>query len=269
MSLVDLTIDGIAVRIPEGATLLDACTSAGIETPTLCFLESLTPVNACRVCVVELEGSRVLVPACARRAERGMAIHTDSARVRHSRKMVLEFLASTVDLSTATDAQRFCERYGTDPGRYGTVRATVEEPIKIDNALYVRDYAKCILCYSASKRAAPRRKTRSRSPSRGAASMRRSRLVRRRAARLCLRVLRKLHWRLSHRRAHVLIRIRSAPARRMERRRADQDRHDLLGLWRRLHVDASRPGERDREGHLTDRKWRHQRPPLHQRPLRL
>ena len=147
MNLIDLTIDGVAVRIPEGATLLDACASAGIDTPTLCFLESLTPVNACRVCVVELEGSRVLVPACARRAERGMAIHTDSPRVRHSRKMVLEFLASTVDLSTAPDAQRFCERYRADPGRYGTAPATVEEPIKIDNALYVRDYAKCILCY--------------------------------------------------------------------------------------------------------------------------
>ena len=101
--------------------MLDACKSAGIDTPTLCFLESLTPVNACRVCVVELEGSRVLVPACARRAESGMAIHTDSERVRHSRKIVLEFLASSVDLSTATDAQRFCERYGADPGRYGTV----------------------------------------------------------------------------------------------------------------------------------------------------
>ncbi len=147
---VEITIDGTAARIPEGSTILDACKSLGVETPTLCFLQSLTPVNACRVCVVELEGSRVLVPACARRVEPGMVIHTDSERVRHSRKMVLEFLASSVDLSTAPDAQRFCERYGADPARYAESdgsAATVEQPVKIDNQLYVRDYSKCILCY--------------------------------------------------------------------------------------------------------------------------
>ncbi len=144
---IELTIDGVAVQVSEGSTILDACANAGIETPTLCFLESLTPVNACRVCVVELEGSRALVPACARRAQAGMVIHTDSQRVRHSRKMVLEFLASTVDLSTAPDAQRFCDRYGADPERYGSGSATQRQPVKIDNELYVRDYAKCILCY--------------------------------------------------------------------------------------------------------------------------
>ncbi len=145
--MVDLTIDGIAVRVAEGSTILDACTSAGVETPTLCFLESLTPVNACRVCVVELEGARVLVPACARRAESGMAVRTDTERVRHSRKMVLEFLASSVDLSTAPDALRFCEQYGADPARYGASAEHVAQPVKIDNTLYVRDYGKCILCY--------------------------------------------------------------------------------------------------------------------------
>ena len=145
--MVTLTIDGISVNVDDGETILDACAAAGVETPTLCFLESLTPVNACRLCVVELEGSRVLVPACARRAEDGMVLHTDSERVRHSRKMVLEFLASSVDLATAPDAQRYCEQYGADPKRYGAEPQTVAQPVKIDNTLYVRDYAKCILCY--------------------------------------------------------------------------------------------------------------------------
>jgi predicted molibdopterin-dependent oxidoreductase YjgC len=145
--VVELTIDGASVTVPEGASILDACNRAGIETPTLCFLESLTPVNACRVCVVELQGSRVLVPACARRAETGMVVQTDTPRVRLSRKMVLEFLASSVDLSTAPDAQRYCDRYGADPQRYGIETQTVAQPVKIDNGLYVRDYAKCILCY--------------------------------------------------------------------------------------------------------------------------
>ena len=116
---IELTVDGRAVSVPEGATIIDACRELGIETPTLCFLETLTPVNACRVCVVELEGARVLVPACARKAENGMVIRTDSERVRHSRKMVLEFLGSSVDLSTAPDAQRYSAHYGADPQRYG------------------------------------------------------------------------------------------------------------------------------------------------------
>ncbi len=142
-----VTIDERLVTVPDGSTILDACNVAGVETPTLCYLQTLTPVNACRVCVVELEGSRVLVPACARKAEDGMKIHTDSQRVRHSRKMVLEFLGSSVDLSTAPDAQRYTRRYGADPGRYGESAATVAQPVKIDNELYVRDYSKCILCY--------------------------------------------------------------------------------------------------------------------------
>ena len=145
--MIDITIDGKAAQVEPGSTILDACASLDIATPTLCYLETLTPVNACRVCVVELEGSRVLVPACARKAEPGMVVHTDSERVRHSRKMVLEFLASSVDLSTAPDAQRFCERYGADPSRYGEAVQTVAQPIKVDNNLYVRDYSKCIMCY--------------------------------------------------------------------------------------------------------------------------
>jgi predicted molibdopterin-dependent oxidoreductase YjgC len=153
--VIELTIDGKAVSVAEGSTILDACKSVGTETPTLCYLESLTPVNACRVCVVELEGSRVLVPACARRAEAGMAVRTDTERVRHSRKMVLEFLGSSVDLSTAPDAQRYCEQYGADSNRYGPERATVAQPVKVDNALYVRDYAKCILCYKCVEACGP------------------------------------------------------------------------------------------------------------------
>jgi predicted molibdopterin-dependent oxidoreductase YjgC len=146
--LVDVTIDGQPVRVPEGATLLDACRQQGIDTPTLCYLENLTPVNVCRVCVVEVEGSRTLVPSCSRKAEPGMTVHTDSERVRTSRKMVLEFLASSADLSLAApEVQGWMSRYEADPGRYGAAAATVEQPVKYDNDSYVRDYSRCILCY--------------------------------------------------------------------------------------------------------------------------
>jgi predicted molibdopterin-dependent oxidoreductase YjgC len=145
--MVELKIDGKVVSVPEGSTILDAARKLGIDTPTLCFLDTLTPVNVCRVCVVELEGSRTLVPACSRKAEQGMSIKTDSERVRLSRRLVLEFLASSVDVSTAPQFPGYLERYGADAERFGPKAETVKQPVKIDNDLYVRDYSKCILCY--------------------------------------------------------------------------------------------------------------------------
>lgn len=144
---IEITIDGKSVAVPEGATILDAAKKLGIETPTLCFLETLTPVNVCRVCVVELEGSRALVPACSRKVEPGMVIRTDSERVCLSRRVVLEFLASSVDVSTAPQFQAYVKQYGARPEKFGPRAATTAQPPKIDNELYVRDYAKCILCY--------------------------------------------------------------------------------------------------------------------------
>ena len=99
-----ITIDGVTADVPEGSTILDACRVLGIETPTLCYGDTLTPVNACRVCVVELEGARTLVPSCSRKVEEGMVVSTDSERVRTSRRLVMELLDSSVDLSLAGEA---------------------------------------------------------------------------------------------------------------------------------------------------------------------
>ena len=168
---VEVIIDGAPTNVPADSTILEACRRRGLDIPTLCFLETLTPVNVCRVCVVEVIGSRALVPACSRRVEPGMTILTESERVRLSRRMVLELLASSVDLSTAPGVDRLLARYGARPERHGVpgpaagpgVRdarepghheapdgrhaETVAQPVKIDNDLYVRDYGKCILCY--------------------------------------------------------------------------------------------------------------------------
>ncbi len=146
--LVEISVDGRSVSAPEGSTILEACRGAGEEQPTLCYLENLTPVNTCRVCVVELEGSRTLVPSCSRPIEEGMDISTDSERVRHSRKMVFELLATSVDLSLVDDSTKsWMEHYGVDTDRYPDDVATVSQPVKIEDDLYIRDYAKCILCY--------------------------------------------------------------------------------------------------------------------------
>ncbi|MCY0886216.1 MAG: 2Fe-2S iron-sulfur cluster-binding protein [Firmicutes bacterium] len=165
--MVEATIDGRPVAVPEGSTIREACAALGIEVPTLCFLENLAPVNVCRVCVVEVEGSRTLVPSCSRVLEPGMVVRTDTPRVRHSRRMVLELLASAVDLSAAGEAVAgWMAAYGADPRRYGPAgpawqpapagqapatdpgaRAVLRQPVKEDNPLYVRDYSRCILCY--------------------------------------------------------------------------------------------------------------------------
>ena len=168
---VEITLDGRPVASPAGSTILNACRAEGINIPTLCFLESLTPVNVCRICVVEVTGSRVLVPACSRRVEPGMEVQTGSQRVRHSRKLVLELLGSSVDLSLAPGVAEMMAEYEADPARFGpptpptaagerearepghhhtpsgAAAETVAQPVKVDNDLYVRDYSRCILCY--------------------------------------------------------------------------------------------------------------------------
>ena len=146
--MVKLSIDGHEMQVPEGTTILEACRQLEIDTPTLCQLETLTPVNVCRVCVVEVEGSRVLVPACSRKVEADMKVHTNSDRVNHSRRLVLELLASSVDMSLCSpQVQGWMKSYGAQPQRLGAEAATVTQPVKIDNDLYVRDYSRCILCY--------------------------------------------------------------------------------------------------------------------------
>lgn len=168
---VALTINGQSVEVEAGTTLLAAAATIGVTIPTLCWLETLTPVNACRLCVVEVQGARVLAPACNRAVEPGMMVETDSPRVRLTRKLVLELLASSVDLSRAPDLLPLLEEYDAHPERFGPPAppappgarhavqaghhalpdgvhaATVAEPPTVDNELYVRDYARCVLCY--------------------------------------------------------------------------------------------------------------------------
>ncbi|MEW6433366.1 MAG: 2Fe-2S iron-sulfur cluster-binding protein [Myxococcota bacterium] len=168
---LELTVDGQKVQVPEGATLLDACRQAGKDVPTFCWAENLTPVNVCRICVVEVEGARTLVPSCSRKAEAGQVVQTDSPRVQLSRKLVLELLGSSVDMSLSKDFQALVKRYDAKPERFGEKAkpapagardashaghhragdgahaATVGQPVKHDNPLFVRDYEKCMLCY--------------------------------------------------------------------------------------------------------------------------
>jgi len=145
---VTISVDGQDVSVFEGDTILDACTLAGVDTPTICYGPTVTPVNACRVCVVEVEGSRTLVPSCSRPAEQGMVVTTGSDKVAHSRKMVLEFLGTSSDVSQSEEIMGWIGEYGANLDRYAaeTTQHMTNE-VKVEDDLYIRAYDRCVLCY--------------------------------------------------------------------------------------------------------------------------
>ena len=146
-TLVNVVVDGEAVAVPEGQTIFEASKATGADIPTLCYLETLDAINSCRVCVVEVEGSRTLVPSCSRVVEPDMVITTEPPRVQAARTTVYELLASVVDLSLVEDeTRRHMERYNVDLERFaGGYRRT--DAVRIEDDLYIRDYDKCIMCY--------------------------------------------------------------------------------------------------------------------------
>ena len=146
MSEVTLTIDGQPVTVPAGTTLLKAAQSMGEQIPTICYHDHCTANALCRICVVEVEGARVLLPACVAQVSEGMKVTTRSERVERSRRTILEMLDSAVDLSEAPEIQTFAKDYGADDSRFdGGARR--EHPLLDDNPMYIRDYSKCILCW--------------------------------------------------------------------------------------------------------------------------
>jgi NADP-reducing hydrogenase subunit HndD len=146
MSDVTLTIDGQTVSVPAGTTILKAAEQAGQKIPTICYHDYCTSNALCRICVVEVEGARVLSPACIAQVSEGMKVHTRNERVERSRRTILEMLDSAVDLSEAPEINGFKRDYLADETRFadGTRR---QFPVLDDNPMYIRDYSKCILCW--------------------------------------------------------------------------------------------------------------------------
>ena len=143
---ITLTLDGQSVVVESGTTILTAAQSIGIEIPTICYHDHCTSNGLCRMCVVDVEGARVLSPACVAQASDGLKVKTRSERVERSRRTIVEMLGSAVDLSEAPEIQRFAQDYHADLDRFhdGTKR---EHAIIDDNPMYIRDYEKCILCW--------------------------------------------------------------------------------------------------------------------------
>ncbi|HIC95337.1 TPA: 2Fe-2S iron-sulfur cluster binding domain-containing protein, partial [Candidatus Bipolaricaulota bacterium] len=151
MREVTLTIDGQTVRVPPGATILEAASSLGIEIPQLCYLEGLSPFSGCRLCLVEVEGARTLVPACSHPVKEGIIVRTTSERVLHARRLVLELLLSdhpqdclTCERNGACKLQDYAYQYGLSTIRFAGERH--HYPLDERNPFIIIDYNKCILC---------------------------------------------------------------------------------------------------------------------------
>ena len=143
---ISLTIDNQEITAEDGKTLLEIARENGKEIPTICFHEATTANALCRICVVEVEGMRVLQPACIVQAANHMKVQTRSEKVVRARRTILEMLASTMDLSDAPEILTMLEEYGASSERFPDAERR-EIPLKDDNPMYVRDYSKCLLCW--------------------------------------------------------------------------------------------------------------------------
>lgn len=143
---IALTIDGMEVTVPAGTTLLKASRQVGANVPTICYHDHCTANALCRICVVEVEGARVLAPACVAQVAQGMKVHTRNERVERSRRTILEMLHSAVDLSQAPEIQEMMADYKALLNRFPDGERRVFEVLD-DNPMYIRDYSKCILCW--------------------------------------------------------------------------------------------------------------------------
>ncbi len=143
---VTLTIDGEVVTVPRGATLLQAARQMGKDIPTICWHQATTSNALCRICVVEVEGQRLLQPACIVKAAPDMKVQTRSPRVDRARRTILEMLASTMDLAESPVILAMFAEYGASSDRFPEADRR-EVPVKEDNPMYGRDYSKCLLCW--------------------------------------------------------------------------------------------------------------------------
>ncbi len=151
MDMVNLTIDGVKVQVPQGTTVLEAARTANIHIPTLCYLKGINEIGACRICLVEVKGGRSLQASCVLPVSEGMEVRTNSPSVREARKVNMELILSSHDRKCLTcvrnrncELQQLSEELNVQDVRFeGEV---IEKPIDELSASIVRDPNKCVLC---------------------------------------------------------------------------------------------------------------------------
>ena len=151
MDKITITINGSQVSGRQGMTILEVAQENGVDIPTLCYHQKLSPIGACRICVVEVEGSRTLVASCHTPIAPGMVIQTHSPQVLETRRVLAELmLASHPDACIVCDKANICElrKIATDL-EIGLPRFRLRKhyyPIEDENPYIIRDMSKCILC---------------------------------------------------------------------------------------------------------------------------
>ena len=151
MKMVNITINNVKTAVPEGITILDAAKSVGIEIPTLCHHPDQFVKANCRVCIVEVEGSKTLPSSCSTPVAEGMAIHTNSSRVLEARKVILELLLANHDADCLTchrnlncELQKIANQAGVRVNRFENVLE--KKPMDISSPSIVRNPNKCVKC---------------------------------------------------------------------------------------------------------------------------
>ncbi len=151
MKMINLTIDGIPVSVPEGSTVLEAAKEANINIPTLCYLKDVQQIGACRLCLVEIKGARALAAACVMPVGEGMEVKTNTPQIREGRKVNLELLLSNHNRECTScvrsgkcELAALCNEYGVDG--YPFDGAKSETKIDDLSPSIVRDNSKCVHC---------------------------------------------------------------------------------------------------------------------------
>ncbi len=149
--MINLTIDGMKVQVPEGSSVLEAARQANIHVPTLCYLKGVNAIGACRMCLVEVSNMPGLQAACVLPATEGMEVKTNSRRVQDARRINLELILSNHDKSCLSCArnqtcelQKLCEEFNIDQIRYEGV--SIDHPKDLSSPSIIRDPKKCVLC---------------------------------------------------------------------------------------------------------------------------
>ncbi len=152
-NMINVKINGIAVSVPKGSTVLEAARACGVEIPTLCFMKEKNEIGACRICVVEANEGRGfrIVTSCVYPASEGMEVLTNSAKIQKARKTTLELMLSTHEKkclscvrSTNCELQKLCREYGVEESTFEGFKPHYE--IDDSSPHLVRDNNKCILC---------------------------------------------------------------------------------------------------------------------------
>ena len=151
MSVKTLTIDGVPVAIEGGATILQAAREAGVHIPTLCHLDGVSAAAACRLCLVEVEGSNKLLPACTTEVAEEMVVHTDTPKLKEYRRIGVELLFSEGNHFCAVcvangncELQDLAIEVGMDHTRFPY--RFPDRHVDVSHPLFGIDHNRCVLC---------------------------------------------------------------------------------------------------------------------------